>query len=155
MRLIDDQGEQRGIMGTNKALELAHSSGKDLVEVSPNAHPPVCRIMDYGKHLYKQKKQEQTHKKSQKQAVLKGIRLSIRTGQHDLDTKIRQATKFLKSKNPVKISLLFKGREIIHKEMGVTKMNEFATALEEYADIETPPKTQGNTLMMILSPKKN
>lgn len=155
MRLIDHHGEQKGIMGLNKGLELAKGAQLDLVEVSPTAHPPVCKIMDYGKHLYKQKKQDQAHKKSQKQAVVKGVRISLRTGKHDLLTKVKQAEKFLSAKNTVKVSLLFKGREIIHMDMGLERMHKFAESLSEIADLDTQPKRQGNTLMMILLPKKN
>ncbi len=142
-------------MGLNKALDLAKSASLDLVEVSPNSHPPVCKILDYGKHLYKQKKQDQAHKKSQKQTVVKGVRLSLRTGKHDLDTKVKQAEKFLQAKNSVKVSLLFKGREIMHQDMGLERMNKFAESLSEIADVDTRPKQQGHTLMMILLPKKN
>jgi len=141
-------------MGTEKARRLAETATLDLVEVSPNAHPPVCRIMDYGKYLYKQKKIDQNHRKMQKQTEVKGIRISLRTGQHDLETKAKQAEKFLKDRNLVKVSLVFRGREIIHGDLGQAKLEQFQELLEEVADVDTAIKKQGNNLMMILAPKK-
>src|SRR6056300_544576 len=105
-------------MGTDKARSLAKAAGLDLVEVSPNTNPPVCKIMDYGKHLYKKKKADQAHKKAQKQTEVKGVRITLRISDHDLKTKIRQAEKFLAQKNLVKISLMFKGRELAHVGLG-------------------------------------
>jgi len=141
-------------MGTEKAKRLAESLTLDLVEVSPNAHPPVCKIMDFGKYLYKQKKIDQNHRKMQKQTEVKGIRISLRTGDHDLKTKARQAEKFFKDRNLVKVSLVFRGREITHGDFGRKKLEQFQTLLEEVADVDTPIKKQGNNLMMILAPKK-
>jgi translation initiation factor IF-3 len=154
IRLIDADNEQKGIMGLDKAKQLAKEQNFDLVEVSPQAHPPVCRIMDYGKHLYKQKKIDQSHKKQQKQTEVKTIRLTIRTDNHDLETKAKQAERFLKDKQLVKVSLIFKGREITHADLGEQKLKKFIDLLEEIAQVDTPPKRQGNNLMAILSPKK-
>jgi translation initiation factor IF-3 len=141
-------------MGLSKAKAMAAEVGQDLVEVSPTAHPPVCKIMDYGKHLYKQKKQDQAQKKAQKQTEVKVIRIGIRTEEHDLNVKIKRAEKFLNARNLVKISLIFKGREAAHPELGYDKLKKFQESLEEIADVDTPPKRQGNNLMMILAPKK-
>ncbi len=141
-------------MGLEKAKQLAKEAGLDLVEVSPQTHPPVCKIMDYGKHLYKQKKQDQAQRKSQKQTEVKSIRVSLRTGEHDIETKVRQAEKFLKERNLVKISLIFRGREVTHSELGFEKLKVMIERLEEVAEVDTPPKRQGNNLMMILAPKK-
>ena len=141
-------------MGLSKALAMADEVGQDLVEVSPATHPPVCKIMDYGKHLYKQKKQDQSQKKAQKQTEVKVIRIGIRTEEHDLNTKIKRAEQFLKARNLVKISLIFKGREAAHPELGFDKLEMIKVALEELADVDTPPKRQGNNLMMIFAPKK-
>jgi len=152
--LIDHEGEQKGIMGLEKAIGLAKSVSLDLVEVSPQATPPVCKIMDYGKHLYKHKKLDQAQKKAQKQTEVKGVRLSLRTGEHDLQTKLRQAEKFLSKKNLVKFSLILKGREFAHQDLAFKKMEEVMERLSEVADVDTPAKKQGNHLMMILSPKK-
>jgi len=154
IRLIDAEGEQRGIMGLEKAKQLAKESNLDLVEVSPQAHPPVCRIMDYGKHLYKQKKIDQAHKKSQKQNEVKTVRLTIRTDSHDLQTKAKMAERFLKDKHLVKVSLIFKGREITHFDLGEAKLKEFIEMLSETSSVDTPPKRQGNHLMAILAPIK-
>jgi translation initiation factor IF-3 len=110
--------------------------------------------MDYGKHLYKQKKIDQAHKKGQKQTEVKGVRLSLRTGEHDLQTKIKQAQRFLSKKNLVKFTLILKGREFAHQDLAFKKMAEVQEMLEEIADVDTPPKKQGNHLMMIISPKK-
>jgi translation initiation factor IF-3 len=141
-------------MGLDKAKALAKEHNLDLVEVSPQAHPPVCRIMDYGKHIYKQKKLDQNQKKSQKQTEVKTIRLTIRTDIHDLETKAKQAERFLKEKHLVKISLVFKGREITHVDLGQQKIEKFIEILSEVANVDTPPKRQGNNLMAIISPKK-
>ena len=141
-------------MGLEKAIKLAQNVSLDLVEVSPMATPPVCKIMDYGKHLYKHKKLDQAQKKAQKQTEVKGVRPSLRTGEHDLQTKLRQAEKFLSKKNLVKFSLILKGREFAHQDLAFKKMEEVMERLSEVADVDTPAKKQGNHLMMILSPKK-
>jgi translation initiation factor IF-3 len=154
IRLIDAEGEQKGIMGTDKARQMAKEQSLDLVEVSPQAHPPVCRIMDYGKHLYKQKKIDQNQKKSQKQTEVKTVRITIRTDSHDLQTKAKMAERFLKDKHLVKISLIFKGREITHFELGEQKLQQFIEILSEVSTVDTPPKRQGNNLMAIIGPKK-
>lgn len=143
-----------GIMGLDKARKMAEEQGQDLVEVSPNTHPPVCKIMDYGKHLYKQKKIDKAQKNKQKQTEVKNIRIGMRTEEHDLMTKVRRAEKFLKDRNLVKISLIFRGREVTHPELGFKKLEKVIEALEEIAMVDTPPKRQGNNLMMILAPAK-
>lgn len=140
-------------MGTDKARSLASQVGFDLVEVSPQANPPVCKIMDYGKHLYKMKKTDQAQKKSQKQTEVKGVRITLRISDHDLQTKVKQAERFLGQKNLVKISLMFKGRELAHTDLGFEKLEKIKEILSEIAIIEMEPKRQGNTLIMILSPK--
>jgi len=141
-------------MATEKALEQAKSKDLDLVEVSPNANPPVCKIMDYGKYQYKQKKIDQKHKKMQKQSEVKGVRVGFRTDTHDMDVKKRQAEKFLKARNIVKVSLIFKGRELAHVDLAMEKLKKFAESLEDVCNIEEGPKRQGNNLIMILSPLK-
>ena len=141
-------------MGTDKARSMAKAAGLDLVEVSPNANPPVCKIMDYGKHLYKKKKADQAHRKAQKQTEVKGVRITLRISDHDLMTKVRQAEKFLGQKNLVKISLMFKGRELAHVDLGFEKMKKMQEILQDISDVDLEPKRQGNTLIMILPPKK-
>lgn len=139
-------------MGLSKALELAKAGGSDLVEVAPVAKPPVCKIMDYGKHLYRQKKQEQKQRRLNKQTEVKGIRISLRTSDHDLETKANQARRFFKERNLVKVSLVFRGREHAHQELGYQKMKQFIDYLGDEVTVEQEPKKQGNNLMMILAP---
>lgn len=146
--------EQLGLLPIEKAIALAQEAGTDLVEVSPKAQPPVCRIMDYGKYLYKIKKQEQQQRKNTKKTTVKGIRLGISTGDHDLEVKRKKAMEFLQEKNLVKIVIIFKGRELMHKELGREKMYDFAKSLAEVADIDSPPKHAGYQTVMILAPKK-
>lgn len=131
---------------------MATGKGLDLVEVSPLTVPPVCKIMDYGNYLYKQKRAERKQKRSQKQTEVKGIRLSIRTGQHDLEVKAKQAIKFLEKRNIVKVNLILKGREMSHLSLAQKKIHEFSSLLDEHATIEQEPKLQGSQLTMILNP---
>lgn len=141
-------------MGTSKALALAREQGLDLVEVSPTVFPPVCRIMDFGKYLYRQRKVEQKHKAHQKGGEIKGIRLSIRTDKHDIDVKMAKCRDFLKDGNSIKFALIFRGREVTHIELGYEKMNYAKEQLKEIAKVDQEPKRQGNSLIMILSPLK-
>ncbi|MBP7819331.1 translation initiation factor IF-3 [Candidatus Gracilibacteria bacterium] len=153
--MIDQDENQVGIMGLSKALEMARAIDADLVEVAPNLSPPVCKIMDYGKHLYRQKKQEQKQKAMQKQTEVKGLRLSLRTSDHDLEIKANQARRFFKDRNLVKVSLVFRGRENAHQELGFKRMEDLIKILGEDAEVDQPPKRQGNNLMMILAPSQN
>ncbi len=155
MRLIsEEEGGPAGIMGIEKARSLAKEQGLDLVEVSPNVHPPVCRIMDFGKYLYRQRKQEQKHNASQKSREVKGIRLSLRTGDHDIEVKLNQAKRFLKDGNSLKFTLIFRGREVTHYDLALEKMITIRDALKEVAKVDQEPKKQGYNLIMILSPLK-
>lgn len=138
----------------DEALQLAEAHGLDLVEVAPKAVPPVCKLMDYGKYLYRQNKIEQKHKKMQKQGEMKGIRLSYSIDKHDLETKIRQAEGFLKSRNSVKVTLMFKGREASHADLGREKMKMFIDALKDIAQVEEAPRKLGNSMFMVLVPLK-
>jgi len=142
-------------MGTEKALALAKEKDLDLAEVSPQAQPPVCKIMDFGKYKYHQKKVDTKHRKMQKKTEIKGVRMGFKTGEHDMAVKARQAKKFLEAGNGVKVSLIFRGREVIYKDLAITKMMKFYEDMKEFSDLETPPKGQGNTLLMILTPKKS
>jgi len=136
------------------ALAKAKEVELDLIEVSPNTNPPVCKIMDYGKYRYKQNKIEQKHKRMQKQTEVKGIRLSFRTDDHDLETKVNQAVKFLKDRNIVKVTLIFKGREAAYAHIALEKMNKFADGIKEVGKIDEGPKKQGYNMIMIISPIK-
>ncbi|GJQ48439.1 MAG: translation initiation factor IF-3 [Candidatus Kuenenia stuttgartiensis] len=150
MRLIDENSEQVGIVSIDEALGRAKSVEMDLVEVAPEADPPVCRLMNYGKFKYKQKK-----KKTQKQRVvqLKELRIRPKTGGHDIQTKIRQARKFLENKDRVLVMMLFKGRERAHSDMGDSVLNQFAVELEDIAKVEKDRISDDRRMGIILSPK--
>jgi len=154
VRLIDEDDAQLGEKTLEEALQIASERGLDLVEVAPKAVPPVCKIMDYGKYLYRQNKIEQKHKKMQKQGEMKGIRLSYSIDKHDLETKIRQAEGFLKNHSIVKVTLVFKGREASHADLGREKMKQFIDGLKDIAQVEEAPKKQGNSMFMVLVPLK-
>ena len=152
IRLIGEDEEQLGIKSIEEALKIAEEAGTDLVEVAPKANPPVCKVMDYGKHLYRQSKIDRKHKKMQKQGEMKGIRISLRIDQHDLKTKINNARKFLEARNSVKVSLIFKGREAAHSEIGKEKLDLFYDSLKDIAHLDQPPKKSGYSMIMILAP---
>ncbi len=154
VRLIDEDDEQLGEKTLDEAMQLASERGLDLVEVAPKAVPPVCKLMDYGKYLYRQNKIEQKHKKMQKQGEMKGIRLSYSIDKHDLETKIRQAEKFLKDRNSVKVTLMFRGREASHADIGREKMKAFIDGLKDVAQVEEAPRKLGNSMFMVLVPLK-
>ena len=154
MRLVTDDEEQLGIMAIEKALELAKERGFDLVEVSPTANPPVCRLIDFGKFLYRMRKQEQKHKARQKKHEVKGLRISVRTDTPDIEVKMRKAREFLKDGNSLKIALIFKGREVTHYDLALAKMNMIKEGLKDVAKVDQEPKKQGYNLFMILSPLK-
>ncbi len=134
---------------------MARELDSDLVEVSPKSTPPVCKIMDYGKYLYKLKKQDQRQKKNTKKTEVKGVRLGMNTETHDLEVKRKKAIEFLQDRHIVKVVTIFRGREMQHRDMCREKMFEFAKSLSEYADIDSPPKNAGYQTIMILAPKKS
>ena len=150
VRLIDENGVQVGVITKEEAIAKAKSVESDLVEVAPDASPPVCRIMNYGKFKYKQKK-----KMHQKQHVvqLKELRLRPKTGEHDVQTKIRQARKFLENKDRVLINMMFKGRERAHAELGDEILKQIAAALEDIAKVEKDKISDERRMGIILSPK--
>lgn len=151
--MIDADDKQVGIVATDKALAMAKEGEFDLVEVAPNAKPPVCKIMDFGKFLYRQNKLEQKQKKSQKQGEVKGIRLSMRTDVHDLEIKATKAKEFLKGRNLVKVAMILRGRELSHMDLARDKMKQFADMLASAGELEEMPKKQGHNLIMMFSPK--
>ena len=153
VRLIDSNGDQLGIMSAREAQKLAYDRQLDLVKVAPNARPPVCRIMDYGKYKYETNKKEKEAKKNQKVISIKEVRLSPTIEKHDLDVKRRNAEKFLKSGDKVKVSIRFRGRQLSHTDIGRTIMDKFAGELEEVAVVEKRPKLEGKNMIMIMSPK--
>ena len=155
--MIDEQGNQVGVVPTAQALEQAEKANLDLVKIAPNAVPPVCRIMDYGKYRFEQAKKEKEMRKNQKVVETKEIRLGLSTDVHDFNTKVKHAIKFLQGGNKVKVSIRFRGRELGHPEIGLDNMNRFAEACTEFANVEKPAKMEGRNMLMFLAPisKKN
>lgn len=153
--LVDDTGEKIGNISTEKAKILATKKGLDLVEVSPNMRPPVCRMMDFGTFLFEQKKKDKLQRKSKKAVETKGIRFGIRISQHDFEVKARAARKFLEKGHPVKATLQFRGREIVHDELGFAKMTEFKDVLADISRVDQTPRKQGRQITMMLVPQKN
>ena len=153
MRVIDQNGEQLGIKTKTEALEMATRINLDLVLVAPTAKPPVARIMDYGKFKFEQQKKEREARKNQKVISIKEVRLSPTIEEHDFNTKLRNAIKFLEKGDKVKASIRFKGRAITHKEIGQKVLTRFAEACNELATIESHPKMDGRSMFMVLAPK--
>lgn len=153
VRVIGEDGAQLGIMPTDKALKLAYDKDLDLVNISPVATPPVCKIMNYGKYRFEQSKKEKEVRKNQKIIEIKEIRLGLGIDVHDFETKGNQAIKFLKSGNKVKVSIRFRGRELGHPQIGLDTMSRFAAYCEEFANVEKPAKMEGRNMLMFLAPK--
>jgi len=154
VRVISMDGEQLGIITLAEALAEAAKSGLDLVEVSPTASPPVCRIMDYGKFRYQQSKKVQVSKKSQTVIQVKEIRIRPKTEEHDIEVKLKHIKKFLEARNKVKISMMFRGREIAYTDIGRKIMEDLKNTLADVCVIDQQPKLEGRNMIMILSPKK-
>lgn len=154
VRLIDENDQQLGEVSIEEALRLAQEKELDLVEVAPLAKPPVCKILDYGKFIYRQNKIEQKHKRMQKKTEMKTIRLSLRIDEHDLEIKARRTREFLDDGNSVKVSLMFKGREAAHENLGMQKVQSFLDKVKDVAAIEAPAKKQGSSINMVLIPSK-
>ena len=153
MRLIAVDGSQLGIVGIQEALEAASEVGMDLVEVSANSDPPVCRIMDYGKFKYQASKREQGARKKGKTFQVKEIKLRPHTEEHDLGFKIRNLKKFLDKKNRVKVTVIFRGRELAYKSVGVELLQRVAEEVAEEGTVEQPPREEGRNLSMFIVPK--
>lgn len=143
-----------GIYSIKDALIMADDMGLDLVEISPNANPPVCKIVDYQKLLYEQKKKQKEMKAKSAKIVVKEIRLGPQTDEHDFNFKLKHAIKFLQEGNKVKVDVFFRGRTIVYKEQGETQLLKFAEALFEYGKPEMMPKLEGKRMIMIIAPKK-
>lgn len=152
VRLIDENGQHLGIFRIEEALRLAHERGLDLVEVQPNAVPPVCRIMDYGKYRYEESRRERESRKRQKTIEVKEIRLRPRIDTHDLETKVRQMQQFLADGAKVKVTVLFRGREIVYQELGERVLQRVVDLLGPGVVVDQPPHLEGRTLVMFLSP---
>lgn len=153
VRLISSDGEQLGIVSSAQALKLAAEKNLDLVKIAPQAKPPVCKIMDYGKYRFEQSKREKEAKKNQRVVEIKEIRLSPNIDVHDFDTKVGHARKFLAAGNKVKVSIRFRGREMTHTDLGLTTMAQFADDCADIASVEKPAKLEGRQMLMFLAPK--
>jgi translation initiation factor IF-3 len=154
VRVIDDEGQQLGIMVPFEALKIARSKNLDLVEISPTAQPPVCRIMDYGKFLYQQEKKEREAKKHQKIITVKEVKFRINVDEHDYQTKKNHVVRFLDDGDKVKATIFFRGREMTHTNLGREVLDRLITELGDKAIVEFRPRMEGNTLHAILAPPK-
>jgi translation initiation factor IF-3 len=153
VRVIGPEGSQIGVIPIEQALATAAEFGLDLVEVSPNADPPVCKIMDYGRYRYEQTKKKHEAKKKQASFKLKEIKVRPKTGEHDLQVKIGRIKEFIDKKDKVKVTVMFRGREIALSRMGMELLEKIAAAVQDVASVEQSPKFDNRTLFMVLTPK--
>ncbi|RUO81411.1 translation initiation factor IF-3 [Idiomarina tyrosinivorans] len=155
VRLIDTDGEQAGIVSLAEALDKAAEAGVDLVEISPNAEPPVCRLMDYGKFLYEKSKDQKEQKKKQKQIQVKEVKFRPGTDEGDYQVKLRNLTRFLEGGDKAKVTVRFRGREMAHQELGIELLNRVKDDLQEISTVESFPKrAEGRQMIMVLAPAK-
>ncbi len=155
VRLIDAEGAQVGVVSLQKALQLAEEAELDLVEISPNAEPPVCRILDFSKYYYQKERKTRELKKKQHIVQIKEIKFGPNTDDHDYNFKKNNALKFLKQHNKVKFTVKFKGRQMAHKELGYNVLERLVEDLKEFVDVDSKPSSEKNLLTMIVSPKKD
>lgn len=153
VRLIDETGQQLGVVSAKEAQKIADEKHLDLVKIAPTAKPPVCKIMDYGKYRFDQAKKEKEARKKQKTVDIKELRLSPSIDTHDVQVKVKKAIEFLKNGDKVKISIRFRGREIGHSKTAVTIMEDFAKEIAEYGVVDKAPKMEARSLVMFLAPK--
>ncbi|VAW21583.1 Translation initiation factor 3 [hydrothermal vent metagenome] len=154
VQLIDAEGQHLGTVPTSKAMELAEEAGLDLVAISPNAKPPVCKILDLGKYKYQAQKKAADARKKQKVIEVKEIKLRPNIDTHDYDVKMRSVEKFLGEGDKVKVTMRFRGREMAHQELGLQLLNKVRDQMEEVAKVEALPKTEGRQMVMVLAPLK-
>jgi translation initiation factor IF-3 len=154
IRLIDEEGEQVGVVSIAQALAAASDAGLDLVEISPMADPPVCRIMDYGKFLFEKKKQLNAAKKKQKQVQIKEVKFRPGTDEGDYQVKLRNLTRFLNEGDKAKVTMRFRGREHAHRELGLDLLKRIEADLEAVSLVESKPQMEGRQMVMVLGPKK-
>ncbi len=154
VRVVDDEGNQLGILDLDSALQAAEERGLDLVEVSPNSQPPVCRIMDYGKYKYQQSKRAAEAKKKQARVEIKEVKLRPKTEEHDYQFKIKNARKFLEAGNKVKVTIMFRGREVTHPEFGRRILERVSEELADIAQVESHPNMAGRFMSMVIVPLK-
>lgn len=155
VRLVDDTGEQLGVMPSKEALKIAQGKGLDMVMVAPNAKPPVCKIMDVGKYKYEQSKREREARKKQRIINVKEVKLRPNIEDHDFEVKTRNAIRFLEDGDKVKVTIMFRGREVSHPELGRELLVRVAEVVKELATVERNPKLEGRNMTMFLSPKQN
>ena len=153
VRVIDDDGEQLGVLPTSEALAMAEERGLDLVEVSPKARPPVCKIMDYGKYMYQLRKRAKEAKKRQHVTIVKEVKMRPKIEPHDYDFKVRHARQFLEAGDKVKVTVNFRGRELAHKELGRRLMERAIEDLDDIANVEVPIRSEGRSMVMVLAAK--
>lgn len=153
VRVIGAEGEQLGVFSVPEAVHLAEDAGLDLVEVAPTARPPVCKIMDHGRFKYESKKKAQENKRKQTVIAIKEVKIRPKTDKHDYDFKVRNATRFLNNGDKVKVTIVFRGREITHKEIAFERLKTVARDLAELANVESEPRMDGRTMFMLLAPK--
>lgn len=154
VRLVGAEGEQRGVVSREDALAEARASGLDLVLVASEAEPPVCKVMDYGKHLFEQKKSRAAQRKKQKQIQVKEMKFRPGTEEGDYQVKLRNLKRFLDEGDKTKVSLRFRGREVVHPEIGMALMSRIAEDLDELGSVEAEPKFEGRQVIMVLAPRK-
>jgi translation initiation factor IF-3 len=152
--VIDDEGRKLGEFLTEDAIQLARSRGLDLIEVAPNARPPVCRLGDFGRMKYERQKKEKEAKKRQTNVTLKEVKLRPKTDEHDFDFKVKHARRFLEAGDKVKVTVRFRGREMAHRDIGERRCLEVAKAVEDVGQIEARPNMEGRQMFMILAPRK-
>jgi translation initiation factor IF-3 len=155
VRLIDEDGTQLGVILTRDALEIARERGLDLVEVQPNAVPPVCRLMDYGRFRYEESRRERDSRKKAKGAILKEVRIAPKIDEHDLATKARQAQRFLEAGDKVKVAVVFRGREMLHQDIGRALLDKVVTQLQAVSSVDQEPRMEGRMMSVLLSPRKD
>ena len=153
VRVVDQNGEQLGVMPIRQALNLADEHQLDLVKIAPQAKPPVCKLMDYGKYRFEQSKREREIRKNQKVIEVKEVRLSATIEDHDVDVRVKNAVKFLKDGNKVKVTIRFRGRQITHSEIGREVMQDFAERIKDYGTVDKGPMIEGRNMSMFVSPK--
>jgi len=153
VRVVSEEGEQLGVMTTPDAMQLADEKGLDLVEVAPNERPPVCRFMDYGKYKYQRSKRQQQAKKKQKIILVKEIKLRPKTEEHDYQFKIQHVRRFLQDGHKAKVTIVFRGREMAHTELGRRILDRVMVDMEEVAIVEQMPKQEGRNMTMVIAPR--
>ena len=153
VRVIDDEGENLGVMFTNEAVEQARDKGLNLVEVSPNADPPVCKFLDVGKYRYEAQKKANAARKTQKTQDIKEVKMRPNIDTHDYDVKMRNVNKFIENGDKVKVTLRFRGREMAHQHLGMDLLKRVQTDVEEIAKVEAFPRLEGRQMLMVLAPK--